>query len=355
MSLNLLSVALDGASWLLLSDYFPWLESSTPRPSSKCLMLICSTSAVSDPFFFSQCRPPQSRILREDQNHNMYVAGCMEVEVKSAEEAFQVFWKGKIYISKPESQRKRNKENDCTDDCRCDWPGTASLRVGFGQEMTRVNLLSEQVFYELNGSIRVLCLNQRSSNSHLKMIWESRYLKTFAFTMLLQVRKRGRLPTPAWTESPVAPTVCSLLNWLRLLLMLTATTFSRSVRTENQMVRPAVESPDIKGFLKILLYRIKTRWLLVSCAWWTWQEVSAPVGRGQKEPVYVKQVCYPNTQICLVCSWSSCEIKQHSFPVGNINQSLLNLRTCIEILRENQLCGSNRVWVTKAERCCYIY
>ncbi|XP_029008411.1 kinesin-like protein KIF23 isoform X2 [Betta splendens] len=38
--------------------------------------------------------PPQSKILREDQNHNMYVAGCMEVEVKSAEEAFQVFWKG---------------------------------------------------------------------------------------------------------------------------------------------------------------------------------------------------------------------------------------------------------------------
>ncbi|XP_053742508.1 kinesin-like protein KIF23 isoform X2 [Synchiropus splendidus] len=38
--------------------------------------------------------PPQSKLLREDQNHNMYVAGSMEVEVKSAEEAFQVFWKG---------------------------------------------------------------------------------------------------------------------------------------------------------------------------------------------------------------------------------------------------------------------
>ncbi|XP_024120050.1 kinesin-like protein KIF23, partial [Oryzias melastigma] len=40
--------------------------------------------------------PPQSKILREDQNHNMYVAGCMEVEVKSAEEAFQVFWRGEV-------------------------------------------------------------------------------------------------------------------------------------------------------------------------------------------------------------------------------------------------------------------
>lgn len=46
--------------------------------------------------YFSQLRPPQSKILREDQYHTMYVAGCMEVEVKSAEEAFQVFWRGEL-------------------------------------------------------------------------------------------------------------------------------------------------------------------------------------------------------------------------------------------------------------------
>ena len=39
-------------------------------------------------------KAPQSKILREDQSHNMYVAGCTEVEVKSTEEAFEVFWKG---------------------------------------------------------------------------------------------------------------------------------------------------------------------------------------------------------------------------------------------------------------------
>uniref|UniRef100_A0A4W5RHL2 Kinesin-like protein n=1 Tax=Hucho hucho TaxID=62062 RepID=A0A4W5RHL2_9TELE len=39
-------------------------------------------------------KPPQSKILREDQNHNMYVSGCTEVEVKSTEEAFEVFWRG---------------------------------------------------------------------------------------------------------------------------------------------------------------------------------------------------------------------------------------------------------------------
>ncbi|XP_061831279.1 kinesin-like protein KIF23 isoform X1 [Nerophis lumbriciformis] len=45
---------------------------------------------------FDPIRPktPQSKILREDQNHNMYIAGCTEVEVKSTEEAFEVFWRG---------------------------------------------------------------------------------------------------------------------------------------------------------------------------------------------------------------------------------------------------------------------
>ncbi|XP_023568346.1 kinesin-like protein KIF23 isoform X3 [Octodon degus] len=37
---------------------------------------------------------PQSKMLREDKNHNMYVAGCTQVEVKSTEEAFEVFWRG---------------------------------------------------------------------------------------------------------------------------------------------------------------------------------------------------------------------------------------------------------------------
>ncbi|XP_070759349.1 kinesin-like protein KIF23 [Enoplosus armatus] len=46
------------------------------------------------PFDPIRPKPPQSKILREDLNHNMYVAGCTEVEVKSTEEAFEVFWKG---------------------------------------------------------------------------------------------------------------------------------------------------------------------------------------------------------------------------------------------------------------------
>ncbi|XP_070547007.1 kinesin-like protein KIF23 isoform X1 [Ptychodera flava] len=39
-------------------------------------------------------RPPQSKILREDNCHNMYISGCAEVEVKSTEEAYDVFLRG---------------------------------------------------------------------------------------------------------------------------------------------------------------------------------------------------------------------------------------------------------------------
>ncbi|XP_010076769.1 PREDICTED: kinesin-like protein KIF23, partial [Pterocles gutturalis] len=46
------------------------------------------------PFDPIKPKPPQSKMLREDQNHNMYVTGCTEVEVKSTEEAFEVFWRG---------------------------------------------------------------------------------------------------------------------------------------------------------------------------------------------------------------------------------------------------------------------
>nr|XP_048723021.1 kinesin-like protein KIF23 isoform X3 [Caretta caretta] len=46
------------------------------------------------PFDPIKPKPPQSKVLREDQNHNMYVIGCTEVEVKSTEEAFEVFWRG---------------------------------------------------------------------------------------------------------------------------------------------------------------------------------------------------------------------------------------------------------------------
>ncbi|XP_071446033.1 kinesin-like protein KIF23 [Hetaerina americana] len=39
-------------------------------------------------------RNPQSKILREDANHNMFVHGVNEVEITSTEEAFEVFYRG---------------------------------------------------------------------------------------------------------------------------------------------------------------------------------------------------------------------------------------------------------------------
>ncbi|ESO95063.1 hypothetical protein LOTGIDRAFT_117487, partial [Lottia gigantea] len=39
-------------------------------------------------------RAPQSKILRKDNSDNMYVNSCVEVEIKSPEEAFEVMYKG---------------------------------------------------------------------------------------------------------------------------------------------------------------------------------------------------------------------------------------------------------------------
>ncbi|XP_059203026.1 kinesin-like protein KIF23 isoform X3 [Centropristis striata] len=65
------------------------------------------------PFDPIRPKPPQSKILREDQNHNMYVAGCTEVEVKSKEEAFEVFWKGqkKRRIANTELNRESSRSH----------------------------------------------------------------------------------------------------------------------------------------------------------------------------------------------------------------------------------------------------
>ena len=56
-----------------------------------CLM---TTPTEHTPTVHSYCRAPQSRLLREDSAHNMYVAGATEMEVKSTEEAFEVLWQG---------------------------------------------------------------------------------------------------------------------------------------------------------------------------------------------------------------------------------------------------------------------
>uniref|UniRef100_A0A3P9P3T8 Kinesin-like protein n=1 Tax=Poecilia reticulata TaxID=8081 RepID=A0A3P9P3T8_POERE len=141
-------------------------------------------------------KPPQSKILREDQNHNMYVAGCMEVEVKSAEEAFQVFWRG---------QKKRKVAN------------------------TR--------------------LNRESSRSHSVFII-----------------KLAQAPLDADGDN--------------------------ILQDKNQVSVSQLCLVDLAG--------------------------SERTGRTGAEGTRMREA-------------------------GNINQSLLNLRTCLEILRENQMCGTNKM------------
>ncbi|XP_062357149.1 kinesin-like protein KIF23 [Cinclus cinclus] len=73
----------------IYNNYIYDLLEEAPLDSIKPKWNSCNTPVRNGDFV-----PPQSKILREDQNHNMYVTGCTEVEVKSTEEAFEVFWRG---------------------------------------------------------------------------------------------------------------------------------------------------------------------------------------------------------------------------------------------------------------------
>ncbi|XP_053129060.1 kinesin-like protein KIF23 isoform X6 [Hemicordylus capensis] len=73
----------------IYNNYIYDLLDETPLDPIKPKWNSCGTPVRSVDFV-----APQSKILREDQNHNMYVAACTEIEVKSTEEAFEVFWRG---------------------------------------------------------------------------------------------------------------------------------------------------------------------------------------------------------------------------------------------------------------------
>ena len=49
-----------------------------------------------DRSFIFRFRAPVSKTLREDSDRNTYVAGATEVEVKTTEEAYEVFWNGEL-------------------------------------------------------------------------------------------------------------------------------------------------------------------------------------------------------------------------------------------------------------------
>ncbi|NXP45744.1 KIF23 protein, partial [Heliornis fulica] len=73
----------------IYNNYIYDLLEETPFDAIKPKWNSCNTPVRNGDFI-----PPQSKMLREDQNHNMYVTGCIEVEVKSTEAAFEVFWRG---------------------------------------------------------------------------------------------------------------------------------------------------------------------------------------------------------------------------------------------------------------------
>lgn len=107
----------------------------------------------------------------------------------------------------------------------------------------------------------------------------------------------------------------------------------------------------------MLNFRTKTRWMWASCVWWTWQAASAPTEAEQRGAALGKQVgsvsqSVPESQKLFhhhICK--SLMIMFVTSP-GNINQSLMTLRTCMEVLRENQMCGTSKVGVSKM--CCSV-
>uniref|UniRef100_A0A8C4TM29 Kinesin-like protein n=1 Tax=Erpetoichthys calabaricus TaxID=27687 RepID=A0A8C4TM29_ERPCA len=97
----------------IYNNYIYDLLEETPFEPIKPKWNGCGTPMRSTEFI-----PPQSKILREDQNHNMYVAGCTEVEVKSTEEAFEVFWKGqkKRRIANTQLNRESSRSHNADGD-----------------------------------------------------------------------------------------------------------------------------------------------------------------------------------------------------------------------------------------------
>ena len=59
----------------------------------------------------SLCRPPQTKILRTDSSDCMYVMNCVEVEITSPEEAFEVLFKGKTATQDAGSQSNSSVTN----------------------------------------------------------------------------------------------------------------------------------------------------------------------------------------------------------------------------------------------------
>lgn len=92
--------------------------------------------------------------------------------------------------------------------------------------------------------------------------------------------------------------------------------------------------------------------------------MNAPAEPEQRGAVSVKQVSSFLTEGFLLCICrffmylgimfvQTPNVSNVSF-TGNINQSLMTLRTCMEVLRENQMCGTNKVGILPSVHHCII-
>lgn len=76
---------------------------------------------------------------------------------------------------------------------------------------------------------------------------------------------------------------------------------------------------------------------------------------GQFIPYSVRHfLCICMLSVYLVMFVPTPNVSSYVSFTGNINQSLMTLRTCMEVLRENQMCGTNKVGILSSVQHCII-
>eukprot|EP00058_Branchiostoma_floridae_P012343 XP_002597831.1 hypothetical protein BRAFLDRAFT_130188 [Branchiostoma floridae] len=260
-------------------------------------------------------RAPQSKILREDMNHNMYVYGATEVEVKNPEEACEQLIKG---------QKRRRVAHTQLNMASSRSHSVFLIRVAQapldpeGEEVLQLNMASSrshsvflirvaQAPLDPEGE-EVLQLNMASSRSHS--------------VFLIRV-----------AQAPLDP------EGEEVLQLNMASSRSHSVF----LIRVAQAPLDPEGEEVLQLNMASSR----SHSVFLIRVAQAPLDPEGEEVLQDKsQVCV--SQLALV-DLAGSERTNRTKNTGdrlreasNINASLMVLRTCIEILRENQTSNANR-------------
>uniref|UniRef100_A0A803VQ86 Kinesin family member 23 n=1 Tax=Ficedula albicollis TaxID=59894 RepID=A0A803VQ86_FICAL len=276
------------------------------------------------PFDSIKPKPPQSKILREDQNHNMYVTGCTEVEVKSTEEAFEVFWRGqkKRRIANTQLNRESSRSHSVfiikLAQAPLDADGDNVLQVSPG--------LFQEDFMEFS-----------LESAPVPEVWRV-FLEIFFFfeELLINSVLKQRVKLLMGFYLFLCLGISNFGNLIQQLLIPKQKGSAKLPKKKKSCTNPSELVPNTffaSGF---------------------WDEVSPIPFGGNMEGSRISSVSQEKEQITLsqlsLVDLAGSERTNRTKAegnrlreAGNINQSLMTLRACIEVLRENQLYGTNKM------------